>query len=68
MSGNRKIDLQIGQLYGRIAHVHLSDYDGVKHGDLAPGPGVVKFEPYLLALKHAGYRGIVSIELEYAGL
>ncbi|HYO79882.1 MAG TPA: sugar phosphate isomerase/epimerase [Bryobacteraceae bacterium] len=54
------------QLAGRIAHVHFSDCDGEKHGDLPPGRGVVDFVPYLRGLKDAGFQGSVSIELEYS--
>jgi D-psicose/D-tagatose/L-ribulose 3-epimerase len=54
------------ELTGRIAHVHFSDCDGKKHGDLPPGRGVVDFPPYLKALKETGFAGTVSIELEYS--
>jgi D-psicose/D-tagatose/L-ribulose 3-epimerase len=57
---------RIAQLGGRIAHVHLSDCDGKKHGDLPPGRGVVDFPPYLRALADSGFEGTVSIELEYS--
>jgi D-psicose/D-tagatose/L-ribulose 3-epimerase len=57
---------EIAKLKGRIAHVHLSDCDGRKHGDLPPGRGVVDFPPYLKALADAGFSGTVSIELEYS--
>ena len=53
-------------LAGRIAHVHFSDCDGQKHGDLPPGRGVVDFPPYLQALKATGFDGALSIELEYS--
>lgn len=56
----------VADLKGRIGHVHLSDCDGVKHGDLPPGRGVVPFVPYLQALHDAGFAGTVSIELEYS--
>jgi len=56
----------IAKLKGRIAHVHLSDCDGKKHGDLPPGRGVVNFTPYLEQLKATGYSRAVSIELEYS--
>lgn len=56
----------IAKLKGRIAHVHLSDCDGKKHGDLPPGRGVVDFPPYLAELKKTGYNGTISIELEYS--
>jgi len=57
---------EIRKLNGRIAHVHLSDCDGNKHGDLPPGRGVVDFIPYLKELKATGFNGAISIELEYS--
>lgn len=57
---------RIQDLAGRIGHVHLSDCDGKKHGDLPPGRGVVNFPPFLKALNDAGFTGTVSIELEYS--
>ncbi len=57
---------RIGELQGRIGHVHLSDCDGKKHGDLPPGRGVVDFPPFLKALADTGFDGAVSIELEYS--
>jgi sugar phosphate isomerase/epimerase len=57
---------EIKKLKGKDAHVHLSDCDGKVHGDLPPGRGVVKFAPYLQAVKELGIDGVVSIELEYA--
>jgi D-psicose/D-tagatose/L-ribulose 3-epimerase len=57
---------EISRLAGRIAHAHLSDCDGRKHGDLPPGRGVVDFPPYLKALAESGFDGTVSIELEYS--
>ena len=38
---------ELASLAGKANHVHISDCDGKKHGDLPPGPGVVPFEPYL---------------------
>jgi hypothetical protein len=40
--------------------------DGKVHGDLPPGRGVVKFAPYLQAIKELKIDGAVSIELEYS--
>jgi D-psicose/D-tagatose/L-ribulose 3-epimerase len=57
---------QIAELGGRIAHCHLSDCDGKRHGDLPPGRGVVNFPPYLSQMKAAGFDGTISIELEFA--
>ena len=53
-------------LRGKATHVHISDCDGKVHGDLPPGRGVVKFAPYLQAIKELGFEGAVSIELEYS--
>ena len=57
---------RVNALCGRIAHVHLSDCDGKKHGDLPPGLGVVDFPPYLRALAGCGFNGTASVELEYS--
>ncbi|HVR76358.1 MAG TPA: sugar phosphate isomerase/epimerase [Planctomycetota bacterium] len=57
---------EISSLRGRAGHVHISDCDGKKHGDLPPGRGVVPFAGYLEALRKIGFDGAVSVELEYA--
>ena len=54
------------KLQGRAIHVHISDCEGKVHGDLPPGRGVVKFAPYLQAIKELAIDGVVSIELEYS--
>lgn len=54
------------KLKGKAIHVHLSDCDGKVHGDLPPGRGVVKFAPYLQAIKELNINGVISIELEYS--
>ena len=51
---------------GKAAHVHISDCDGKVHGDLPPGRGVVKFAPFLQAIKDLDFDGAVSLELEYS--
>ena len=56
----------LAKLKGKAIHVHISDCDGKVHGDLPPGRGVVKFEPYLQAIKELGINGTVAIELEYS--
>lgn len=53
-------------LKGKAIHVHISDCDGMVHGDLPPGRGIVKFSPYLQAIKALGMDGAISIELEYS--
>ncbi|MDX1953874.1 MAG: sugar phosphate isomerase/epimerase family protein [Verrucomicrobiota bacterium] len=58
---------QVFKLKGKAIHVHLSDCDGKVHGDLPPGRGVVKFAPYLQAIKELEMKdSVVSIELEYS--
>src|SRR6267378_1162153 len=56
----------VKKLKNKAIHVHLSDCDGKVHGDLPPGRGVVKFAPYLQAIKELKIDGVVSIELEYS--
>ena len=57
---------EVARLKGKAIHVHLSDCDGKVHGDLPPGRGVVKFGPYLQAIKELHIDGVISIELEYS--
>lgn len=57
---------ELERLRGKATHVHISDCDGKVHGDLPPGRGVVKFAPYLQAIKDLDFEGAVSIELEYS--
>ena len=57
---------ELRRLKGKAIHVHISDCDGKKHGDLPPGRGVVPFEPYLKEIKALDIDGAVSIELEYS--
>lgn len=56
---------ELKKLKGKAIHVHISDCDGKVHGDLPPGRGVIKFAPYLQAIKELNIDGVVSIELEY---
>ncbi len=53
-------------LRGKACHVHISDCDGKVHGDLPPGRGIVKFGPWLQAIKELEIPGVISIELEYS--
>ena len=57
---------EVASLKGKATHVHISDCDGKVHGDLPPGRGVVKFSPYLQAIKDLGFDGSISLELEYS--
>lgn len=57
---------QVASLAGKAIHVHISDCDGKVHGDLPPGRGIVKFAPYLQAIKELNIDGTVAIELEYS--
>ncbi len=45
----------------RVAHVHLSDYDGEQHR--LPGEGRLPLGPFLAALRDRGYGGTVALEL-----
>jgi sugar phosphate isomerase/epimerase len=57
---------ELRRLEGKAIHVHISDCDGVKHGDLPPGRGVVDFPSYLREIRALGIEGSISIELEYS--
>ena len=57
---------ELEKLRGKAGHVHISDCDGQKHGDLPPGRGVVPFKPYLEAIRDLDFDGAVSVELEYS--
>lgn len=57
---------EIALLKGKANHVHISDCDGKVHGDLPPGRGVVKFSPFLQAIKELEFDGSISLELEYS--
>src|SRR5262249_23152616 len=46
-------------------HVHLSDCDGIHHGDMPPGRGNTPFKEYLAAIRDTGFIGAASIELEF---
>ncbi len=56
---------ELRRLQGWAIHVHISDCDGQKHGDLPPGRGVVNFLPYLEEIKNLNIDGSISVELEY---
>ncbi len=57
---------ELSRLRGRAFHVHISDCDGLRHGDLPPGRGVVEFTPYLAEIAKLQMTGVMSIELEYS--
>jgi sugar phosphate isomerase/epimerase len=57
---------EVSRFRGKAIHVHISDCDGKVHGDLPPGRGVVKFSPYLQAIKELEMEAVVSVELEYS--
>jgi sugar phosphate isomerase/epimerase len=52
------------RLRNRVAHVHVSDCDGIHHGDMPPGRGNTPFKEYLAAIRDTGFIGAASIELE----
>ena len=55
----------IERLRGRVSHVHISDCDGINHGDLPPGRGNTPFGEYLSAIRDIGFVGAASVELEF---
>ena len=56
----------VKKLEGIIGHIHLSDCDGERHGDLPAGRGVTPIKDYLRAIRDTGFDRTVSIELEYS--
>jgi sugar phosphate isomerase/epimerase len=54
----------VAVLTGMIGHVHVSDCDGQRHGDMPPGRGVTPIKQYLQAILDTGFTGTVSVELE----
>jgi sugar phosphate isomerase/epimerase len=57
---------ELEKLRNKAIHVHISDCDGKVHGDLPPGRGIIKFNPYLHAIRELQIGGTISLELEYA--
>lgn len=58
---------ELQRLKGKAIHLHISDCDGKKHGDLPPGRGVVPFADYLGEIAKLGLDdATMSIELEYS--
>lgn len=65
---NQHIDVEtaIFMLGGKnILNVHAKDSDGLTRGNLPAGAGVVDYTAVLKALKHVGYKGNLSIEVEF---
>lgn len=58
---------ELSRLKNKAIHLHISDCDGKKHGDLPPGRGVVPFADYLAEVAKLGLdQATMSIELEYS--
>jgi D-psicose/D-tagatose/L-ribulose 3-epimerase len=57
---------ELRSLRNKAIHVHISDCDGKVHGDLPPGRGIIKFNPYLEAIRDLQIDGAISLELEYS--
>ena len=65
--GASKVDLMRAHsmLAGQLRHVHLSDSDltgGDQHR--LPGKGRLPLRPFLAALAHSDYQGVISLELK----
>lgn len=58
---------ELVRLKNKAIHLHISDCDGKKHGDLPPGRGAVPFADYLAEVAKLGLdQATMSIELEYS--
>ena len=65
---NQRIDIEtaIFILGGeRIFNVHAKDSDGMTRGNLACGTGLIEYTAVIRALKNVGYKGNISIEVEF---
>ncbi len=66
---NQNIDIEtaIFMLGGdRIFNVHAKDSDGLTRSNLAPGCGYVDYIAVLRALHNVGYKGGISVEVEFS--
>lgn len=50
----------------RIFHVHAKDNDGMTRANLPPGCGIVDYPEVIKALRHVGYNGVLSVEVEFS--
>lgn len=67
MAQNIDIETSIYMLGAeRIFHVHAKDADGLTRGNLAPGCGLVDYRAVFEALEVVGYKGNVSVEVEFS--
>lgn len=57
------VETTIAALAGRIWNVHVEDIRGRKHFHRVPGEGDLPFGRYFRALRAAGYRGFLTVEL-----
>ena len=67
---NQRIDIEtaVFMLGGaRIFNVHAKDSDGMTRGNLACGTGLVDYTAVLRALRNVGYKGNISVEVEFTG-
>jgi protein FrlC len=57
------VEETVAALAGRIWNVHVEDIRGRKHFHRVPGEGDLPFGRYFRALREAGYRGFLTVEL-----
>jgi len=65
---NQRIDIEtaIFMLGGeRIFNVHAKDSDGMTRGNLPCGAGLVDYTAVVRALRNVGYKGNISVEVEF---
>lgn len=61
--GDEPLPDAIREVGGRLANVHVEDMRREVHEHLDFGEGEIHFPPVLEALREAGYRGLVGVEL-----
>lgn len=54
----------IQELGGKIATVHISDYDGVDERHWLPGKGIIQWNRVISALAQSGYEGTFMFEVK----
>ena len=65
---NQHIDIETAIFIlggGRIFNVHAKDSDGMARGNLACGTGLIDYTAVVRALRSVGYKGNISIEVEF---
>jgi len=59
------VPISIHKLGKRLFHVHIRDGDGSLYYGLPPGQGIIDWDEVVEALRHIGYNGVLSLELNF---